>query len=500
MIKQGLYRTFIVVVFSVQVERLKIEQLFVSVKNKTNLKIVPNSIISFKQIIINVFLENKYMPHVLVVAYHFPPVGGAGVQRISKFIKYLENYNYFCTVIRGPVNGKVENDKTLLADIPKTCKIVNVDENINNYKINFIKKVIVKLKFTNKFSYWWNEQVLKKGAELTSEFKFDLIFCTMSPFESAKPVCLLSKKTGVPWVADLRDPWALDEVFVYSSFLHRYIDKVKMYRSLNSAERIIMNTPTAMKICKRVFPKITQKKVVSITNGYDSEDFVFQKGIENKKFQIVHAGFLHTETGFEVRRKKKYYQLFGKIMPGVDFLSRSHYYLLKAIEQLIMNKPNLKENIEIVLVGSLSSIDKEIVDASTVKNLFKFKGYLGHAETIKMLINSDLLFLPMHIPGKQKRASIVPGKTYEYMATGRPILAAVPEGDARDFLKKRGNVYVCSPNDVVAITKAIQDVYENKFNNKLISKWDEDYVAQFERNELTKKLARLFNDILMGVQ
>src|SRR5205823_1977284 len=95
----------------------------------------------------------------------------------------------------------------------------------------------------------------------------------------------------------------------------------------------------------------------------------------------------------------------------------------------------------------------------TMSNCIRFSGYVSHHESVELIRTADLLFLPMHNLPAGKRSRIVPGKTYEYMATGRPILAAVPEGDARDYLEKSGTAFICKPDDVDHMVRHLDHVY-----------------------------------------
>ena len=127
---------------------------------------------------------------------------------------------------------------------------------------------------------------------------------------------------------------------------------------------------------------------------------------------------------------------------GVDILTRSHLFLLQAVERLIADNPSLASTIEIHLAGVLSPTDREAAARSPV---VRTPGYLTHAETVTLMRSADLLFLPMQNLPPGIRSGTVPGKTYEYLASGRPILAAVPEGDARDLLLQAGTATSANP-------------------------------------------------------
>jgi glycosyltransferase involved in cell wall biosynthesis len=106
------------------------------------------------------------------------------------------------------------------------------------------------------------------------------------------------------------------------------------------------------------------------------------------------------------------------------------------------------------LAGVTTRTDDEIAAACpAVRPL----GYLPHAASVELLRSADLLFLPMQKLADGRRAGNVPGKTYEYLASGRPILAAVPPGDARDLLERAGAAFVCEPDDVAAIERILAE-------------------------------------------
>jgi glycosyltransferase involved in cell wall biosynthesis len=96
------------------------------------------------------------------------------------------------------------------------------------------------------------------------------------------------------------------------------------------------------------------------------------------------------------------------------------------------------------------------------------------------------------------RATIVPGKTYEYLASGRPILAAVPEGDARDILASAGNAEICRPDDVEAMARAVERQLDRALSGAPSPKPDPAVVARFEYRHLAGRLARVFEDVLAG--
>lgn len=440
----------------------------------------------------------KNMKSILYIAYYFPPIGGGGVQRSLKFVRYLPAFGIYpivLTIRNEQFNWMDIKDSEQNGEIPKESKIIRVD--VNPPKKNKINSKL--RKYLGLFSVEdeiWIKSCLNIAENIIKQHNIQLIVTSMSPFSSSVIASKLAQKFSIPWIADLRDPWALDEMQIYISALHRKFDKIKMKKILSTASSIIMNTPEAVKLIRGEFKGFSNKNITSITNGFDENDFKKQlETSNNNKFTIVHSGHLHSELGLDFKEKKKLYKLTGGAIKGIDILPRSHVYLIKAIEKVVALYPDLSQNIEIRLIGKLSEKDKEIVKKSKVADLFVFLDYLLHSESLMEIRNADLLFLPMHNLNKGERASIVPGKTYEYMATGKPILAAVPEGDARDFLEKCGTAFICRPDDVDGMVKHIKKVFDSWTNNLDILQTNKVFVESFERKKLSKQLAQEFEKL-----
>jgi glycosyltransferase involved in cell wall biosynthesis len=205
---------------------------------------------------------------------------------------------------------------------------------------------------------------------------------------------------------------------------------------------------------------------------------------------------LHTDAGLRQRRRAFEYRLLGRIETGVELLCRSHYFLLKALERWKREDPTIAAKVRLELVGVPSDVDRETVERSSVSSLVEVTGYLSHGESLARIRGADLLFLPMHKMPKGRRATIVPGKTYEYMATGLPILAAVPEGDTRDFLTKAGTGLVCEPDDVQGMLRILKDQFQAWQAGKQAVTWNRSYVERFERRELTRQLADELREVI----
>jgi glycosyltransferase involved in cell wall biosynthesis len=437
---------------------------------------------------------NTNLKKVLFIAYYFPPIGGGGVQRSINFARYLPSVGYLPVIITGP--GRSDGrwtpiDESLLENIPLDIKIyrISTPPPANNNRIS--SKIHRWLYIPEQFSTWWIRSVIEISKKVIPDENISLIYASMSLFESADAASGLSKMFQIPWVADLRDPWALDEMTVYTTLFHRKLELIKMKNLLQTASLVIMNTPESEKLLKNTFPLFVDKNVTTIINGYSENDF--SNAVNNSQetgFKIVHSGSFHLDSGMKYNQKKWWYKLLKGSRTQIDISTRSHVILFHALERWFDKCPDVKKDIKIILVGNMTNEDKSFVKNSSIHENVILKGYLPYSENIKILKEADLLFLPMHNLPYDVRSSVVPGKIYEYMATGKPILAAVPNGDAKDILSKCGTGFVCFPDDIENMIKIISNIYGSWKNSKntIIPNWE--YIKQFERKNQVKKLGQ----------
>jgi glycosyltransferase involved in cell wall biosynthesis len=435
------------------------------------------------------------MKRVLFLAYFFPPIGGGGVQRSVKFVRYLPRYGYDPVVVTAPggTRGRwTPQDETLLGEIPASTDVQRVSGPEPPTSTGWRRRAERILGVPAPFDRWWARSVVARGRELGAST--DVIFGELVPYTTAQPAAKLARILRKPWVADLQDPWALDEMWIYPSGLHRRRDRARMRALLRSAAAIVMNTPEAVVRLLDAFPELRASIVVSIPNGFDQNDFQAAPPYRRSdKFRIVHTGYLHTERGRETSRLRR--ALGGLPVPEVDYLTRSHVHLLEAIDRLIAEEPDLTSIIELHLVGETSASDREVNAGSRIVHEH---GYRPHAETVELMRSADLLFLPMHDLPQGMRAGLVPGKTYEYLASGRPILAAVPDGDARELLSEAGNSLICRPSDTAEMSRLISLAIGNWRAGVETPPPRAEVVARYERSHQTRQLAEVLDRVTPG--
>lgn len=447
------------------------------------------------------------MKNVLILAYYFPPMGGSGVQRPVKFVKYLEQFGYSPRVVA--LDGSIFNGQ-----MPKDCEMLGdiAGKDIRYVTLNRRETLQAKLASTKLTQYtpslhwsWWTQAARRTCDEAFADGKPDVLFATVSPFASARAASDIARKYDIPWVLDMRDPWALDPISFYPSKLHYLSERRAMRAACRDADAVIMNTPQSLGAVKAAFPEVPTEKLFAITNGWDSDDFNgFQKdsGQRDKKLTIVHTGRFYT--GYSARvnpwsrsvlfgRRFKPQDLFRYSFGKSNMLARTPYYLFAALKKLMDESAIREEDIRLVFVGQTTSEDKKLVELFGLEKMAEFKGYLNHRDSVSVLQSADVLFLPLHEPDGGKSALIVPGKTYEYIASGVPILGLLPPGDAREFIMRSGLGFICEPTNIEQIAVTVLDLVRRHRTQGIAVMPDHAYIGRFERRNLTRKLSEVLD-------
>ena len=410
-------------------------------------------------------------------------------------VRYLPQFGYDPVVVTAP-GPKDERwtpiDDALHSGVPGDIDVRRVAGPEPASSTGWRHRAERWLRLRDAWTRSWIERSTALGIEAAREADVELVYAWMQPYPSAEAAAQIARAVRRPWVADLGDPWALDEMMIYPTGLHRQLERRLMRRVLGTAAAIVLSTPEAERRVASAFPELAGK-VFTIPNGFDRAEFAEPAPArDDDAFRIVHTGYLHTELGHRQRRTAPLRRLLGGAVEGVDILSRSPIYLIEAVERVRRERPDLAERLEVHFAGVLSPRDVAVARRSPATRIL---GFLSHEDSRALVRTADLLFLPMHDLPAGSRATVVPGKTYEYVASGRPILAAVPEGDARDLLAAAGTATLCRPTDSGAIADAIVAAYERAQGGSPAPKVPEQLLGRNEYRSLARELAGVFDQV-----
>lgn len=429
-----------------------------------------------------------------MLARHFPPIGGAGVHRSVGYARHLAEYGYRPIVVTGPGRRSdrwTPEDPSLLAQVPEDTEVHRLPDAEPRGHAGLRGRADRWLQRPQPWVPWWVDGAVELGAAVGGGA--DLVLASCVPYETAEAGARLARLLGVPWVADLEDPWALDEMRVQPTAIHQRRDLARMRRALASASAIAMCAPEAAERVRRAMPEHA-RRVVSVPIGFDAESFAAEPPARSDgALRIVHTGSLHTELGRAHRRSTARRRLLGGTSLDTDILTRSPVFLLEAIQRLVDAEPAIGRRIEMHLAGDLTPGDRAACERY---GFVREAGHLGHADTVALMRSADLLFLPMHDLPEGRRAGLIPYKTYEYLAAERPILAAVPDGDVRDLLEPLEHVSVCRPADVAAMTREIRRWLERAPVGRVAQGRDSDDLGDLDRRRLVGRIATVFDGLL----
>jgi glycosyltransferase involved in cell wall biosynthesis len=432
---------------------------------------------------------------VLLVARFLPPLGGAGVHRSLGSLRHLHEHGYDVRVITGSGGGLDRwspEDPGLLAGMPEGADVHRLP-GPEPTDPPWTRRAERLLGRQTPWIRWWLDGVVREGLAVGADC--DLVYVSCAPYETAWAGARLARLLGKPWIADLEDPWAVDEMRVHPTGLHRRLDLHRMCRALCTAAGVVTCAPETATRMRAALPQPVAAHVTNVEIGFDRDAFAGPAGHPGEStFRIVHTGSMHTALGLQHRGSRRWRRALGGLPADVDILTRSHVFLLEAIERVLADDPSLRGRVELHLAGNLTDADRA---ASAGHDFVRDHGSLGHEATVALMRSADLLFLPMQNLPPGVRAGLIPYKTFEYLAAERPILAAVPDGDVRDLLSGLAHATLVRPADINALAAALrQRVAAGPAPARVADGVDSPALRGLERRALVARIAGVLDGVL----
>jgi glycosyltransferase involved in cell wall biosynthesis len=431
------------------------------------------------------------MKKVLIVAYHFPPGGGAGVQRTLKFIKYLRLYDWEPIVVTVKKPSVPSYDYTLSDDLPDNILIVRTSSLEISYGhkqnawqkmrsqskdgkaklgmgvLSKIIKYVSYIIFTPDYQVGWVPFAVSASLKILKSYKIDAIFISVPPFSSLLIGIALRIITGKKWISDFRDEWLESLVRSLNNhkrpFGHCVLRAIEQ-QSVRSAYLVTTVSRGIVQNFQKKYPNLN-KRFIYLPNGFDPEDFPsdkFETFSENGKFTLTYTGTL-----FSVTTPK---------------------YFLLALEDLVSKFPELLGNLSINIVGRITEDIMPFFNVPKLREIINIVGYTNHNQSILYLLKSHVLILI--IDELPDAGNIVTGKIFEYLAAQKPILALIPqEGEAANIVRQTKSGIVIPPRDVNKISNQILKLYKDYKTGNLCFQPEISSIQQFNRKLLAKQLA-----------
>ncbi|MDR2036792.1 MAG: hypothetical protein LBQ60_02595 [Bacteroidales bacterium] len=418
---------------------------------------------------------------VLVITYYWPPSGGPGVQRWLKFVKFLPEFGITPVVLTvRPENAEYPIiDESLNNEIAPDLKVYRTTSKgaydwykritgkktapysgfANEGNPSLIQKIARFIRgnfFLPDARRGWIKYAFREASRLISQHGIQTIITTGPPHSTHLTGLKLKKKYPVKWIADFRDPWTsiYYNDFLYQTRLAKSIDLKNERRVVMKSDIILVAADRKSEFIKN-HHQLDPEKIVFFPNGYDDLDF-------EGKTQII-------PDVFTIR-------YIGTMAPSYPV-----HDLLKVLSECPFD-------FRLELIGQTSNVIEEM-GKQLLGRKFKCLNFVPHKESINYMLSSSVLLLV--IPQTADNRFILPGKLFEYLISGKQILALGPlESTASKIIREAGSGENFMYQDKEGIRRFLNEQYQY-WKDRSYADVNIHYIRQFSRKELTRQLAEM---------
>lgn len=391
--------------------------------------------------------------HCLFVAYDFPPCNGlGGALRSMHFAGYLPEFGWQPEVMALSEPERAYPQQHHVTRVPSATP------------------------FTSPYEmtpYGWAVSLRRHFKQNQVTHPVDLIYISCPPFPQAYTGLWLKRYFNCPLVVDFRDACSLDPYMEGSRLKKLLYSKIFPFfekKILQDTDAFITNTPSMQKAYQSLYPFLKNKSIL-IPNGFDEKEF---EGLNstvsrrNKKFRLLYCGRF-----------------------GIG--GRSPRLILKTIQRFIQQYGDV---LELLVVGDDTPSLKEMISRMDLTHNVRTIAPVPHHQALQYMLGADTLFL--YQENTVARVSAVAGKTYEYLMTGKAILAVLPPGDninlVEQFAKNLETVTDYNSNTLLISITRLYNKWKDELLPGLYSP-DTNYLQNYSRHSLTKKLSQVFDKI-----
>ena len=403
---------------------------------------------------------------VLIVSYYAPPYRSIhGTQRISKFAKYLSAQGWKVVFLTTEPRNADEVDASgeALSDAVEVCRMPAM-----RYHPLVRKGLIPPDHFL-----LWVPEASRKIREICSSRNVSVILATVPPYTNAVAAAVASRETGVPLVVDFRDPWTkIDVEWVLRNPISRKLNQWLEQAVLRTSSRIVMvDPPEYVRDYFVDHDEQVGRKIVSIANGYDEEDFV---GLESgsppdqDRFCISYVGGLYGQENAN--------------------------NLVGIFEAWARRSPKTLPHVLFEYAGGNGEL---LARLSGLPIHFRDLGYVSHRDSIRIRMRSHLQLFAQPMSFKKH---VMSGKIYEILRVGVPVLALTHlDGGVSSLLGRASAGVVVDPRDAEAAATELQRAFDCwKAGTRNTSLTPNEFIGGYSRARLSDRLSDVLLDVIDG--
>lgn len=406
-----------------------------------------------------------------MVAYHFPPLAGSsGIQRTLRFVQQLPALGWQPLVLTADPRAYERSSPDLLPDVPAGTVVRRAFALDTARQLSWKGRYLGAMARPDRWMSWRFDAV-RQGMALIREFKPDLIWSTY-PIPTAHRIGLeLSRRSGLPWVADFRDPMAQDGYPAEPKLWAAY-DRLERL-TVQAATRCTFTTPGAARVYRERYPQQADRIAV-IENGYDEESFARVEAAGAPSSPLISGVITLLHSGVVYPEERDPTQLFEALqtLQADGFLSAENF------------------RIRFRAAGH-DGLLQELGRRFGVSALIEILPPTPYAEALQEMRAADGLLLMQGASCNEQ----IPAKSYEYLRAGRPLLGLTePAGDTGGVLREAGVPAIHSLHDATGIAAALRTFVQSLREGRATLPQSEA-VRRASRQGRSEQLAALFSSI-----
>lgn len=368
-----------------------------------------------------------------MVAFHFPPAAGtSGIQRTLRFAQHLPDLGWEPTVLSAHPRAHERTSDDLLDDIPAGVNVVR------SFALDAARHLSVGGRYPAVLARpdrWqtWRLGAVIDGMRLLRRSRFDAIWSTF-PIATAHQIAgSLHRRSGVPWVADFRDPMAQDG-YPADPRVWRSFQKIEQ-ATIERAAQCVFTTPGAARYYRRRYPSVCADRMTVIENGYDESTFEaagstggLATALDPGRVTLLHSGVVYPS-------------------------ERDPTQLMQALAMLKSQGMIAPHNFSLRFRACThEALIRDLAQSAGVGELIQLLPQIPYREALEEMLRSDALVVMQASNCNDQ----IPAKLYEYLRAGRPILALTdPAGDTAWALGEAGVSSVAALDSAPAIAALI---------------------------------------------
>ncbi len=434
------------------------------------------------------------MIRLLVVAYYFPPSGGAGVQRVLKWVKYFREVGVEATVLTVEAGAYPKHDATLGREVPPDVPVHRtraldpygayarltgrsrqqaVAETTGHVAASGewterLAQAVRANLFVPDARLGWVPFAVGRGLRLLRDEPFDAVLTSGPPHSVHLTGLALHRLTGTPWLADFRDPWT--DISYYDE-----LPRTAWARALDGwLERTVLETATRVVTISEAGRALLHGKTTRpahdfavVENGFDPADFGGDPAVPDDRFVLAYVG-----------------SLYG---------SRSPEALWQALARL--RAEGRIPKLRLRLVGRIGDEVQAALRSHGLDAVTETVGYLPHDQAVREMQRATALLLTIEPYGHEHGTTT--GKLYEYLAAGRPVVGAGPTGgEAADLLRHTGAGRMTDRADADGFAAHLGALYDAWARGVMPGGAAPDAAAPYSRRTQAAEVAALLAEML----